>query len=117
MRVIITGGTGLIGRALAKSLNDDGHEIIVLTRNPQAQSQPNVQLVKWDAATASGWGHLADGAWAVVNLAGESIADGRWSEERKKAIYLSRINAGKAVIEAISAANIKPKVLIQASGV
>jgi uncharacterized protein (TIGR01777 family) len=78
--------------------------------------------VKWDAATASGWGELADGAEVIVNFAGESIAGeslfgGRWSEERKKRIYSSRIDAGKAVMEAIAAAAIKPKVLIQASGV
>ncbi len=60
-------------------------------------------------STADGWGQLADGAGAIVNLAGEGIADGRWSEERKKRIYASRINAGKAVVEAIAAAAIKPK--------
>jgi uncharacterized protein YbjT (DUF2867 family) len=55
MRVIITGGTGLIGRALTRSLTNDGHEVIVLTRNPRpnSQSQPNVHQVKWDAATAN----------------------------------------------------------------
>lgn len=118
MRVIITGGTGLIGTALTKSLSSDGHEIIILTRNPrQNVGQPNVRQVKWDASTADGWGHLADGADAIINLAGENLADGRWTEERKKRIYTSRINAGKAVVEAISAASTKPKVLIQSSGI
>lgn len=118
MRVIITGGTGLIGTALTKSLSSDGHEIIILTRNPrQNAGQPNVRQVKWDASTADGWGHLADGADAIINLAGENLADGRWTEERKKRIYTSRINAGKAVVEAISAASTKPKVLIQSSGI
>jgi uncharacterized protein len=119
MRVIITGGTGLIGSALTKSLTSDGHEVIILSRSPQPNTQQlsGVQQVQWDAATANGWGHYADGADAIVNLAGEGIADGRWSEERKKRIYASRINAGKAVMEAITAAAIKPKVLIQASGV
>lgn len=119
MRVVITGGTGLIGRALTKSLSADGHEVMVLTRNPQANSQPqpNVQLVKWDAVTSKGWGQFADGAGAIVNLAGEGIADGRWSEERKKSIYLSRVNAGKAVMDAITSASVKPKVLIQSSAV
>jgi uncharacterized protein (TIGR01777 family) len=119
MRVIITGGTGLIGRALSKSLAADGHEVIVLTRSPKSQSQatPGIQEVRWDAETASGWGHLAEGADAIVNLAGEGIADSRWSEERKKRIYTSRVNAGKAVMEAISAATNKPRALIQASAV
>jgi uncharacterized protein (TIGR01777 family) len=93
--------------------------VIILTRNPQTNSRPqaNVQFVKWDAVTSKGWGQYADGSAAIVNLAGEGIADGRWSEERKKSIYLSRINAGKAVIDAITSATVKPKVLIQASGV
>jgi uncharacterized protein len=119
MRVIITGGTGLIGTALTKSLTSDGHEIIILSRSPQPNSQhpSGVQQVQWDAATASGWGHYADGADAIVNLAGEGISDGRWTEERKRRIYASRINAGKAVMEAITAAATKPSVLLQASGV
>ena len=119
MRVIITGGTGLIGTALTKLLSSNNHEIFILTRrfpdNPKLRA--GVQHVQWDAATAEGWGHLVDGADAVINLAGEGIADGRWSEERKRRIYASRVNAGKAVIEAITAAATKPKVLIQASGV
>ncbi len=119
MRVIITGGTGLIGTALTKLLSSNNHEIFILTRrfpdNPKLRA--GVQHVQWDAATAEGWGHLVDGADAVINLAGEGIADGRWSEERKRRIYASRVNAGKAVMEAITAAATKPKVLIQASGV
>lgn len=119
MRVIIPGGTGLIGSALTKSLSDDGHEVIILSRSVRSKHSlpPGVQQVQWDAATANGWGHHADGADAIVNLAGEGIADGRWTEERKRRIYTSRINAGKAVMEAITTAATKPKVLIQASGV
>lgn len=119
MRVIITGGTGLIGRALAQSLVTDGHEVIVLTRNPNRSSglQTAVQLVGWNGESANGWSQFADSTDAIVNLAGEGIADGRWSEERKRSIYLSRVNAGKAVMEAIEAATIKPKVLIQSSAV
>jgi nucleoside-diphosphate-sugar epimerase len=73
MRVVIAGGTGLIGQALAKDLVDRGHDVIVLSRNPEkATGLPdNVRLVKWDARTAGGWGCLVDGAGAIVNLAGE----------------------------------------------
>jgi len=86
-RVLITGGTGLIGRALSASLAADGHEVIVLSRNPQraAGLPPGVRTERWDARTAVGWGALADGAHAVVNLAGESISAGRWTAERKRA--------------------------------
>jgi uncharacterized protein len=119
MRIILTGGTGLIGRALAANLVADGHETIVLTRNPSASTRlPSaVKLVNWDAATATGWGEFVDGADAIVNLAGEGIADGRWSEKRKERIYASRVNAGAAVMQAIEAAERKPKVLIQSSAV
>ncbi len=119
MRILITGGTGLIGKALTESLSSDGHESIVLTRNPKddASLLKGVQQVRWDAATSEGWGHYADGADAIVHLAGEGIADGRWTEERKRRIYASRVNSGKAVMQAISSASTKPKVLIQASGV
>jgi uncharacterized protein (TIGR01777 family) len=119
MRVLITGGTGLIGKVLAASLSSDGHEVIVLTRNPKSDTPlpKGVQQVQWDAATSEGWGHYADGADAIVHLAGEGIADGRWTEKRKRRIYASRVNSGKAVMQAISSATTKPKVLIQASGI
>jgi len=119
MKVIITGGTGLIGSALAKSLTQENHEVIVLSRSPKKARNlpPAVQVVAWDGQSAKGWGHLADGAEAIVNLAGESIGDGRWTAERKRRIRNSRLNAGLAGVEAIEAAENKPKVLIQSSAV
>jgi len=124
MRVIITGGTGLIGTALMKSLAEDGHEVIAISRNPRQKEPlpPNASFASWDAKTADGWGHLVDGADAVVQLAGASIAgDGflpaRWTSERKKLILDSRVNTGHAVVEAIEQAENKPRVLIQASAV
>ncbi len=58
----------------------------------------------WDGRSAAGWGHLADGAGAIVNLAGAGIADSRWTDERKHEIVASRVDAGKAVVEAVQAA-------------
>jgi len=126
MRVIITGGTGLIGRALAESLAIDRHDAIVLSRSPEKSSLlVSVRVERWDGRTASGWGALADGADAIVNLAGESIGGEnmvalitkRWTPERKQLIRSSRVNAGMAVQQAIEAAKQKPQVLIQASAV
>ena len=123
MRIIITGGTGLIGSALANNLAADGHEVIVLSRNPAKTTFPaGVRGEKWDSQTAVGWGHLADGADAIVNLAGEPIAGSgllpsRWTSERKRRIRQSRIDAGTAVTQAIDAATNKPKLLIQSSGI
>jgi uncharacterized protein (TIGR01777 family) len=120
MHIIITGGTGLIGRNLSASLIQDGHKVTVLSRNPDnytGELPKGVTAVQWDAKTAAGWGHLADGADAIVNLAGAGIADKRWSDARKKVIVQSRVDAGNAVTEAVRAAKVKPAVVIQASGV
>lgn len=119
MRVILAGGTGLIGRALAAELAAAGYEVIVLSRNPhRARGLPlGVRVEAWDGRTAQGWGGLADGAYGIVNLAGENIAQGRWTEERKHRIRQSRLDAGRAVVEAVRAAARKPAVVVQASGV
>ncbi|NLF14165.1 MAG: TIGR01777 family protein [Anaerolineaceae bacterium] len=124
MRWIITGGTGLIGQALAANLAHDGHEAIVLTRSPQkAAGLPrNVRAVGWDGRTAEGWGALADGADCIVNLAGTNLAGGgllpsRWTAQRKAAIRDSRLNAGRAVVDAVRRAAVKPAVVVQSSGV
>lgn len=118
MRVIITGGTGLIGTALAKSLVTDGHEVYVLSRNPQKHQVLNgVNIEGWDAKTGDSWSKLITDDTAIVNLAGAGLADGRWTEERKKEIVESRTNAGQAVVDAIGQATHRPKVVIQASAV
>lgn len=119
MRIIITGGTGLIGQALVGSLAEDRHEIIILSRTPERDLPlpDGVRLEGWDARTAEGWGSLADGADAVVNLAGESIAAGRWTDTRKRRILESRLNAGHALVQALETAQNKPRVVIQSSAV
>ncbi|MEZ4584037.1 MAG: NAD-dependent epimerase/dehydratase family protein [Caldilineaceae bacterium] len=142
MRVIITGGTGLIGRPLAASLVADGHDVIVLSRNPIEVTPPmpdGVSLHRWDAKTSEGWGELVNNTDAIINLAGASIGGeltslpgstvgailsmpvsmfrSRWSADRKKLIRESRIQAGHAVVEAVRNATNKPKVVIQSSAV
>jgi uncharacterized protein (TIGR01777 family) len=124
MRIIITGGTGLIGRHLVTSLAADGHEVIVLSRNPAKHAfPPGARGEKWNGRTAEGWGRLADGADAIINLAGENLAGdkgffpSRWTAARKQRIVNSRTNAGQAVVEAVRAVRSKPGILIQASAV
>ncbi len=117
MRVLITGGTGFLGRALTKRLREAGYEVIVLSRRPErARLPPGVQAVRWDGRTATGWAALADGAFALINLAGESIGQ-RWTAAARQRIRESRLNAGRAVVEAVAAASMKPQVLLQASAV
>jgi len=119
MRVIITGGSGLIGRALTTDLAGNSHEVIVLSRRPERiiGLPAEARVERWDGRTAEGWCSLADGAGAIVNLAGENISSGRWTDERKRNILQSRLNAGRAVAQAVEAVTNKPRVIIQASGI
>jgi hypothetical protein len=119
MKLLITGGTGYLGGALAENLVEDGHEVIVLSRNPgRANDLPgSIQIIKWDGRTAQGWAGLADGADAIVNLAGENLSAGRWTAKRKQQILESRLNAGNAIVQAVQQSAKKPLVLIQSSAV
>ncbi len=117
MRVMITGGTGLIGQALSTSLLSDRHDVLILSRDPD--SAPPVlegaSVIQWDARTAAGWGSLVNDVDVVVNLAGASL-NHRWTPRYKQLIRDSRVHAGRAVVEAISEAAHRPEVVIQASG-
>lgn len=119
MRILVTGGTGLIGRALVADVRRDAHEVVVLSRNPARAPDlaPGVEVQPWDGRTVAGWGPLVNGVDAVVNLAGENISSGRWTAARKARIAQSRLDAGRALVQAIAAATHKPRVLIQASAV
>lgn len=124
MHIIITGGSGLIGTALTKTLTANKHRVSILSRNPEwvVGLPAGATAVRWDGQTAAGWGDLVNSADAIVNLAGESIAGEsplsmRWTAERKERILHSRLSAGKAIVEAVTAASKKPQVLIQASAV
>lgn len=117
MRVVITGGTGLIGSALARHLGAAGYDAVILTRNvgKVGPLPPGVRAEQWDGLTGKSWSHLLDGETTIVHLAGEGIADSRWSEERKRRIRDSRIGSGKAVLDAIKLN--RPKALLQSSAV
>lgn len=124
MRILITGGSGLIGRELTRGLLANNHEVIILSRNPgRVQNLPaGARAVQWDAQTADGWLAEAEGADAIVNLAGENLAgEGllpeRWTAAKKEAILRSRANAGQAVVDAVQKATNKPRVVLQASAI
>jgi uncharacterized protein (TIGR01777 family) len=121
MRVIITGGTGLIGRSLVDLLAHGGSEIVVLSRNATQAAQmfhrqglTNIQTVRWDAQTAQGWGELINRESAIINLAGASPAHWRWTQAYRARILESRLCAGEAVMQAIERYG-PPEVLVQAS--
>lgn len=121
MHVVIAGGSGLIGRALAADLAGRGHQVTVLSRRPGDVAAPGlpagVTVAHWDGRSAGGWADLADGADAIVNLAGAGIGGGRWTAGRKQAIRHSRLEAGQAVIEAVKRAARKPRVVVQSSAI
>jgi uncharacterized protein len=116
-QVIIAGGTGLIGNALTNLLLASGYHVSVLTRNVNRVNSPGSSTIKWDGKTPNGWGELVNGADAVINLAGQSIGEQRWTKAQKERIVTSRIQAGEAVVAACEQAAQKPRVVIQASAI
>jgi uncharacterized protein (TIGR01777 family) len=124
MRIIITGGTGLIGTAAARELAAAGHEVVALTRDPTRAGRlpAEVRTARWDGATAAGWADLLDvpATSAILHLAGEAIAEGRWTAAKKRRIRDSRVQSGAAVLAALRQAvgrGAPPPVLLQASAV
>ena len=119
-KVIVTGATGFIGKALCFRLEREGYQVVALSRNPERRQRlfgSQATVARWDGANASEWLKYAEGAHAIVNLAGENIGSGRWTSQRKQAILQSRLDAGKAVVEAVESASVKPRVVVQASAV
>ncbi len=113
MRIVVAGGSGFLGGALVRAWRDDGHEVKVLTRHPAS-----VDDVPWSPQPSGGdWRSTLEGAGAVVNLAGEGIADERWTEARKAAILSSRVAATRALAHAILECEKPPRIFISASAV
>jgi uncharacterized protein (TIGR01777 family) len=126
MKLVIAGGTGFLGNALAWTWAEEGHDVRVLTRSlPAGQSRhesgtgsPGISSVGWTPDGQPGTVTAeVDGATAVVNLAGESIAGKRWSEARKQQLRDSRMLPTRTLASAIAAATAPPQVLISGSGV
>lgn len=118
-RVVIAGATGFIGQTLCRELHGD-YEIVAVSRDATRGTDLLGQyagVVEWDARTASSWARHVDGAHAVVNLAGENLAAGRWTPARKAGMVQSRTNSANAVVDAVAGARNKPAVIIQASGI
>jgi uncharacterized protein (TIGR01777 family) len=114
VRIVIAGGTGFLGRALARALASTGHEVVVLTRrNPAGPDQ-----VTWTPDGTSGsWAAALDGADAVVNLTGESIAGARWTETRKRILLDSRVLPTRSLAAALPSLSRPPKLVVQGSAV
>ena len=118
MKILVTGSSGLVGTALVKALGQDGHMVCRLMR-PESAANNEVKdgfNVAWNPATGE-LGGAGVGPDAVVNLAGASIAGGRWTAERKAGLRASRIDTTRALVEALAKMNVRPSVLVSASAI
>jgi uncharacterized protein len=129
MKILVTGATGLVGTALTKSLVADGHSVVRLSRpgTQEKRSAPSAGVadVAWDAKAAANGAALGladgparsqvEGAEGVVNLAGASVAGGRWTLKRKAVLRSSRIETTRGLIAMMRGLSAAPKVLVSAS--
>jgi uncharacterized protein len=118
MRVLIIGATGFIGRELVKELQQSGHHLIAVSRNAWKAREilgSRIEILEWDGVSRTTMAVHLSGMDALINLAGESIASGRWNDRRKKLIIDSRIKTGHMLAEAIEMSTSKLSVLIQGS--
>src|SRR5712692_1971685 len=126
MKILITGSSGLVGTALARALARGGHTVCRLVR-PQSAAGDGAKegfAVTWNPATGElGGAPFVDsqgkgvGADVVVNLAGASIADGRWTTQRKTLLRASRVDTTRALVNALAKMNARPTVLLSASAI
>jgi uncharacterized protein (TIGR01777 family) len=112
VKIVVTGATGLIGRALVSALSDRGDEVVVFSRS--ATNRLGVPTVVWDPAGGAAPSEALSGVDGVVHLAGEAIAQ-RWTAEAKERIRSSRVEGTERLIEGLLAADPPPSVLVSAS--
>lgn len=124
MKVAIAGATGFVGSRLVERLQVEGIRVLVLSRNTTYAQKvfpptafPDVEIVAYTPTASGGWQSAISDCDGVVNLAGESIAEGRWTPERKQEILNSRKLATQNIVDAIANAHPKPSVLVNASAI
>ncbi|MEQ1909288.1 MAG: TIGR01777 family oxidoreductase, partial [Vicinamibacterales bacterium] len=118
MRVLISGATGFVGRALVPALQQGGHTIVVWARDvARARARLGADVEILDSTDASVLTAAVERCHAVINLAGEPVVGARWTEARRAVIRDSRVRATDALVQAIATAAVKPQVLVSASAV
>jgi uncharacterized protein (TIGR01777 family) len=118
MKILMAGSSGLVGTALASALTGTGHTVCRLVRPESAGGGTSKDgfAVAWNPATGE-LGGAGVGPDAVVNLAGASIAGGRWTTQRKELLGASRIDTTRALVGALAKMNVRPSVLVSASAI
>jgi len=114
MKILISGGSGLIGTATSAALQGDGHSVIRLVRPGKGANAGDVQ---WDPMRATVDVAGLEGLDVVIHLSGAGIADGRWTEARKQILRSSRIDTTRVLVDSLSRLKQKPRVLIVASAI
>ncbi|MFZ4621238.1 MAG: TIGR01777 family oxidoreductase [Bacteroidota bacterium] len=120
MKIIITGGTGFIGTHLLHTLSKEEHSIVLLTRRASARKsvgRSDVRYLQWDPLVRGEWMKEVDGADVIINLIGKGVFEERWNARVKKQILESRIIPTQLMVEAVSAAKVRPSLMISASAV
>lgn len=116
MKIIITGGTGLIGGELSEALMRDGHQLTSLVRSAKTSSASAITFLRWDVER----GEIADAPKleahdAVIHLAGENVAGGRWTAERKRRIRDSRVKGTRLLVDTLARLQAPPTIFLSAS--
>jgi uncharacterized protein len=118
MKILITGATGLIGRAICRRLADEAHQIVALSRRPEsAEVIEGVKTFGWEPLLGPPEKGVWEGVDAVIHLAGEPVAASRWTDEQKRRIRDSRVIGTRHLIEGIKEAADRPKILVSGSAV
>ncbi|GJL56816.1 MAG: epimerase [Nitrospirales bacterium] len=119
MKIIVAGGTGFIGHHVCQHLIQNQHHITVVSRNSgqvRTHSSQDMTIVDWETLTKK-TEQTTEGVDAFINLAGAPIADARWTSSRKQLLVDSRVETTRRLVEAIGRVSVKPRVLINASGI
>ena len=118
MRLVITGASGFIGSALCDKLLAQGHALTLLTRgSPRDANTGTKRWLHWTPGALREWDVALDGADGVINLAGEPIAEKKWTPTQRRRIEKSRIDATRSLVQACAKAKQRPQFLINASAV
>lgn len=115
--ILITGGTGMVGRALTKALLAQGHHVIIMSRKKQETNNPQLTMAAWNVEQQTIDAGAISRADYIIHLAGAGVADKRWTAARKKEIADSRVRSGELLVKALGEIPNKVKAVVSASAI